>query len=118
MENKVHINIETEIEQILAELGIPDHIKAHAYLKEMILTAVNDPSASIPYERLAREDNVTKQFVHNAIRNAIGTYLSRNYKNILGDHFGTVVQNERARPTAEDLVEMIANNLRLKYQAQ
>ena len=110
--------METEIVQILSDLGIPDHIKAHAYLKEMILTAVNDPSASTPYERLAREDNVTKPFVHSTIRDAIGTYLSKDYKSILSDHFGHPVQNERARPTAEELVEMIATNLRLKYQSQ
>ena len=90
--------IKAEIEQILAELGIPDHIKAHAYLKEMILTAVHDPSAAIPYERLAKGDNVTKQFVHGAIRHAIDTYLKRN-KGI----------------TVENLVETIGHRLHLKY---
>jgi TPR repeat protein len=121
MTANISFDMELELCSILSELGIPEHLKAYAYLKDLISIAVNDMNALSSdtfYDMVAKKDNVTRAFVSTVIRDAIGTYWNKDSMGILNEHFNGAVQIERARPTNTEFIWLMAEHLRSKYPAE
>ena len=117
MTTNISFDMESELCSILSKLGIPEHLKAYAYLKDLISIAVNDMNALSSdtfYDMVAKKDNVTRAFVSTVIRDAIGTYWNKDSLGILNEHFNGAVQIERARPTNTEFISLMAEHLRLK----
>ena len=107
--------METKISQILAKLGILPNSKANTYLKALILIAVSESDkAELDYLRVAKEHGVTASFVKTVIRNAIATCWNKGSMDILNQHFGDIILNKRTKPTADELIAIIAANPRPK----
>ena len=74
--SKTPIDLETEITNIIHEIGVPAHIKGYMYLREAITMVVNDMELLSAvtkelYPSIAKKYNTTASRVERAIRHAI-----------------------------------------------
>ncbi|WP_154826356.1 sporulation transcription factor Spo0A, partial [Clostridium butyricum] len=74
--SKTPVDLETEITNIIHEIGVPAHIKGYMYLREAITMVVNDMELLSAvtkelYPSIAKKYNTTASRVERAIRHAI-----------------------------------------------
>lgn len=66
-------NLETDVTQMLHEIGIPAHIKGYQYLRDAIIMSVQDAEmlssvTKILYPTIAKRHQTTSSRVERAIR--------------------------------------------------
>jgi len=111
--------METQITNILHNLGIPAHIKGFTYLRSAIGMTVTDPDM-INYVTKSLYPSVAKQFatttsrVERAIRHAIEVAWDRGDLETLNRYFGYTISRQRGKPTNSEFIAMIADKLRLE----
>ena len=128
MEHK-QIELEAEILEILAKLGIPAKSNATEILKTIILSAITEADSfnwDDQYDKIGRAYQITRERVRLIVCHTIGNHRNRESLNILSDHFGHPVQfreryegeapNGAGKPTNGAFVEMLAEHLRQKYE--
>lgn len=111
-------SLESEITDILHQIGVPAHIKGYHYLREGILLAVNDSEAldsitKILYPAIAKKFSTTSSRVERAIRHAIEVAWDRGDVDILDSYFGYTIHNLRGKPTNSEFIAMIADDILL-----
>ena len=114
-------DIETQVTQIIHQIGVPAHIKGYQYLRTAILLTVKDSDVinsvtKILYPSVAKKYSTTTSRVERAIRHAIEVAWDRGDVDTLNSYFGYTIQNNRGKPTNSEFIAMIADNLRLKYK--
>lgn len=120
-EEHVTADIETQVTQIIHQIGVPAHIKGYQYLRTAILLTVKDSDiinsvTKILYPSVAKKYATTTSRVERAIRHAIEVAWDRGDVDTLNSYFGYTIQNNRGKPTNSEFIAMIADNLRLKYK--
>ena len=75
-ETYIEQNLETDVTQMLHEIGIPAHIKGYQYLRDAIIMSVRDTEmlssvTKILYPTIAKTHKTTPSRVERAIRHAI-----------------------------------------------
>lgn len=91
-------NLETDVTQMLHEIGIPAHIKGYQYLRDAIIMSVQDAEmlssvTKILYPTIAKKHQTTPSRVERAIRHAIEVAWSRGKMDTINDLFGYTVSN-------------------------
>lgn len=119
-EDKSH-DIETQVTQIIHQIGVPAHIKGYQYLRTAILLTIKDSDiinsvTKVLYPSVAKKYATTTSRVERAIRHAIEVAWDRGDVDTLNSYFGYTIQNNRGKPTNSEFIAMIADNLRLKYK--
>ena len=114
-------DIETQVTQIIHQIGVPAHIKGYQYLRTAILLTIQDSDiinsvTKILYPSVAKKYQTTTSRVERAIRHAIEVAWDRGDVDTLNSYFGYTIQNNRGKPTNSEFIAMIADNLRLKYK--
>ncbi len=114
-------DIESQVTQIIHQIGVPAHIKGYQYLRTAILLTVNDSDiinsvTKVLYPSVAKKYQTTTSRVERAIRHAIEVAWDRGDVDTLNSYFGYTIQNNRGKPTNSEFIAMIADNLRLKYK--
>ena len=114
-------DIETQVTQIIHQIGVPAHIKGYQYLRTAILLTIQDGDiinsvTKILYPSVAKKYQTTTSRVERAIRHAIEVAWDRGDVDTLNSYFGYTIQNNRGKPTNSEFIAMIADNLRLKYK--
>ena len=114
-------DIETQVTQIIHQIGVPAHIKGYQYLRTAILLTVKDSDVinsvtKVLYPSVAKKYQTTTSRVERAIRHAIEVAWDRGDVDTLNSYFGYTIQNNRGKPTNSEFIAMIADNLRLKYK--
>ena len=114
-------DIETQVTQIIHQIGVPAHIKGYQYLRTAILLTIDDSEiinsvTKILYPSVAKKYSTTTSRVERAIRHAIEVAWDRGDVDTLNSYFGYTIQNNRGKPTNSEFIAMIADNLRLKYK--
>ena len=114
-------DIETQVTQIIHQIGVPAHIKGYQYLRTAILLTVKDSDVinsvtKVLYPSVAKKYATTTSRVERAIRHAIEVAWDRGDVDTLNAYFGYTIQNNRGKPTNSEFIAMIADNLRLKYK--
>ena len=113
------IDLETEITNIIHEIGVPAHIKGYMYLREAITMVVNDMELLSAvtkelYPSIAKKYNTTASRVERAIRHAIEVAWGRGQVDAINKLFGYTIHNEKGKPTNSEFIAIIADKLRLK----
>lgn len=113
------IDLETEITNIIHEIGVPAHIKGYMYLREAITMVVNDMELLSAvtkelYPSIAKKFNTTASRVERAIRHAIEVAWGRGQIEAINKLFGYTVHNDKGKPTNSEFIAIIADKLRLK----
>ena len=114
-------DIETQVTQIIHQIGVPAHIKGYQYLRTAILLTIKDSDVinsvtKVLYPSVAKKYSTTTSRVERAIRHAIEVAWDRGDVDTLNSYFGYTIQNNRGKPTNSEFIAMIADNLRLKYK--
>lgn len=109
---------EEEITEMLYEIGIPAHIKGHLYLREAILSVVEEIEllgaiTKILYPKIAEKHQTTPSRVERAIRHAIEVAWERTNVDIIKKFFGYTISSHRGRPTNSEFIAMVADRVRL-----
>ncbi len=112
-------NIESNITEIIHEIGVPAHIKGYMYLRDAIIMVYNDIEilgsiTKILYPRLAEKYKTTPSRVERAIRHAIEVAWNRGNIEVIKSTFGYTINTSKAKPTNSEFVAMIADRLRLE----
>jgi two-component system response regulator (stage 0 sporulation protein A) len=122
-ENKaaaVH-NLESDVTDIIHEIGVPAHIKGYQYLRDAIMMSVDDPEmlnsiTKLLYPTIAKNHKTTPSRVERAIRHAIEVAWSRGKMDTIDELFGYTVSNGKGKPTNSEFVALIADKIRLEYK--
>lgn len=122
------IELEAEILEISAKLGIPAKSKATEILKTIVFSAVTEADSfdwDNQYDKIGRSHQITRERVRQIVCHTIGNHWNRESLNILSDHFGHAVSfrerregeapNGAGKPTNGAFVEMLAEHLKQKY---
>lgn len=113
------IDLESEITNIIHEIGVPAHIKGYMYLREAISMVVNNIELLSAvtkelYPSIAKKYNTTASRVERAIRHAIEVAWSRGQVDTINNIFGYTVHNGKGKPTNSEFIAMVADKLRIK----
>ncbi|MFD3157379.1 sporulation transcription factor Spo0A [Haloimpatiens sp. FM7330] len=114
-----HEDLETQITNIIHEIGVPAHIKGYMYLREAIIMVINDIELLSAvtkelYPSIAKKYNTTSSRVERAIRHAIEVAWSRGQVETINKLFGYTIHNDKGKPTNSEFIAMVADKLRLK----
>lgn len=110
-------DLDTTIRSILRYIGVPDHLRGHAYLVTALEITAEDPSSigkivKQIYHVIAKRHNTTATGVDRAIRNAIEITWDRGNPGVLAKYFGNTVNSRRGVPTNKEFISRIANVIR------
>ena len=113
-------NLETEVTNIIHEIGVPAHIKGYQYLRDSIMMSINDMEmlnsiTKILYPTIAKKHQTTPSRVERAIRHAIEVAWSRGKMDTIDELFGYTVNGGKGKPTNSEFIALIADKVRLEY---
>ena len=113
-------SLESNVTNIIHEIGIPAHIKGYQYLREAILLCIKDNDiinsiTKVLYPTIAKKFQTTSSRVERAIRHAIEVAWNRGNTETLNDLFGYTVSNGKGKPTNSEFIALISDKIRLQY---
>ena len=102
-------NLETDVTNIIHEIGVPAHIKGYQYLRDAIILAVNDIEmlnsiTKVLYPTIAKKHQTTPSRVERAIRHAIEVAWSRGKMDTIDALFGYTVSTGKGKPTNSEFI--------------
>ncbi len=114
-------DLETDVTDMIHEIGVPAHIKGYQYLREAIMMSVQDMEMlnSITkqlYPTIAKKYQTTPSRVERAIRHAIEVAWSRGRMETLDALFGYTINTGKGKPTNSEFIALITDKLRLRYR--
>lgn len=114
-------SLETEVTNIIHEIGVPAHIKGYQYLRDAIIMVVKDIEVinsitKLLYPTIAKMYNTTPSRVERAIRHAIEVAWSRGQMETIDSLFKYTVNVGKGKPTNSEFIAMIADKLRLELK--
>ena len=114
-------SLESDVTNIIHEIGVPAHIKGYQYLREAIIMSVNDIEmlnsiTKILYPTIAKKYQTTSSRVERAIRHAIEVAWSRGKMDTIDELFGYTIHNGKGKPTNSEFIALIADKIRLDYR--
>lgn len=107
--------MEKEVNQIMTELGMnPESSRTFAWLKEVILMAVNIDTWQRDYlEIIGRREGVTRERVRQMLHKAVWDNWNANSKFVLENHFSSIELNfEYEKPDHIEFITLISNELK------
>ena len=112
-------SLESDITNIIHEVGVPAHIKGYQYLREAIFMVVKDVEllngiTKELYPGIAKKFNTTPSRVERAIRHAIEVAWSRGRIETINKLFGYTIHDEKGKPTNGEFIAMVADKLRMQ----
>ena len=121
MTDNVANNIESDVTDIIRDIGIPANIKGYQYIREGIVMAVNDVNmlnyiTKLLYPSIAKKYKTTSSSVERAIRHAIEVAWNRGQIDVINDIFGYTVNAGKGKPTNSEFIALIADKLRIEYR--
>ena len=116
-------DLESDVTNIIHEIGVPAHIKGYQYLRDSIIMSVNnmDILNSITkqlYPTIAKMHETTPSRVERAIRHAIEVAWNRGKMDTINELFGYGIQAGKGKPTNSEFIALIADKIRLEYKGK
>lgn len=111
--------LESEVTEMLRELGVPAHVNGYRYLREAILLAVDDiellgAMTKQLYPAIAHRFSTTRQNAEKAMRRAIELAWEHSDCEALAKYFGRSRSMRREKPTNSEFIASIADRLLLE----
>ena len=121
LESAPAYDLETDVTDMIHEIGVPAHIKGYQYLREAIMMSVRDMEmlnsiTKLLYPSIATKYQTTPSRVERAIRHAIEVAWSRGRMETLDALFGYTINTGKGKPTNSEFIALITDKLRLKYR--
>ena len=120
-EKMAKYNLESDVTNIIHEIGVPAHIKGYHYLRDAIIMAVEDMDVlnaitKVLYPTIAKVHQTTPSRVERAIRHAIEVAWNRGNIDAIDEIFAYTISASKAKPTNSEFIAMIADKLRLEHR--
>ena len=114
-------NLETDVTNIIHEIGVPAHIKGYQYLRDAITMVVKDREmmeavTKILYPEIAKKNLTSSSRVERAIRHAIEVAWGRGSLEVIDELFGYTISTGKGKPTNSEFIALIADKIRLEYK--
>lgn len=114
-------DLESEITNIIREVGIPAHIKGYNFARDAITMVIEDQEllgavTKELYPNIAKKYNTTASRVERAIRHSIEVAWSRGNALFIEQLFGHTINANKGKPTNSEFIAIIADKLRLKMK--
>jgi len=114
-------SLETEVTNMIHEIGVPAHIKGYQYLRDAIIMVIKDIEVinsitKLLYPSIAKMYNTTPSRVERAIRHAIEVAWSRGQMETIDSLFKYTINVGKGKPTNSEFIAMIADKLRLELK--
>ncbi len=108
---------ETEVSNLLHDIGIPANIKGYHYLRTAIMMTVDDFEVlngitKILYPDIAKQYKSTSSRVERALRHAIEIAWERGNVETIDKIFGYTINGEKGKPTNSEFIAMVADKIR------
>ena len=121
LNHRIDNTIESDVTDIIRDIGIPANIKGYQYIREGIIMAVHDVNmlnyiTKLLYPTIAKKYKTTSSSVERAIRHAIEVAWSRGQIDTINDLFGYTVNAGKGKPTNSEFIALIADKLRIEYK--
>lgn len=105
------------IAEVLLDIGVPDAIMGHRYVKYAIECAIVNPElvemmTKGLYPTVAERFGTTASRAERAIRHGIEVAWNRGDIEVLAKYFGNTVSMDKGKPTNGEFIARIANYLR------
>lgn len=117
------LDLEVEIRTALLKLGVPEHIKGHAYLVRALCLAVEEPEIVNNltkrggiYHRVAEMVSSTPSRVERAIRHGIECAWERGDLEVFDQYFGNTISPSKGKPTNSEFIARMANEIRMRMK--
>lgn len=115
------IDLDTEITDILHEIGVPAHIKGYLYLRESITMVYHNVDilggiTKVLYPTVAKKYKTTSSRVERAIRHSIEVAWNRGNVDAISQIFAYTISYNKSKPTNSEFIAMIADKLRLAHK--
>ncbi len=116
-------DLETDVTNMIHEIGVPAHIKGYQYLRDAIMMTVEDMDmlssiTKVLYPTIAKTHQTTPSRVERAIRHAIEVAWSRGKMDTIDELFGYTVSTGKGKPTNSEFIALISDRIRLEYKAK
>ncbi len=116
-------DLETDVTNMIHEIGVPAHIKGYQYLRDAIMMSVKDMDmlnsiTKVLYPTIAKNHQTTPSRVERAIRHAIEVAWSRGKMDTIDELFGYTVSTGKGKPTNSEFIALISDKIRLEYKAK
>ena len=110
-------DVGSQIDRVLSDLGVPDHLLGYRYLQVAITRAVEEPDVvhgrtGLLYPGVARRFGTTAQLVERAIRHAVESGWSRCDESMRELYFGGKIPPGKQKPTNAEFIARVANIVR------
>lgn len=111
-------NLEVEVTRMIHQMGVPAHVKGYQYLRDAIVSVVQDVSllgavTKELYPMIAQKYTTTASRVERAIRHAIELAWDRGNIDFMNRFFGYTINVDRGKPTNSEFIAMVADKLRM-----
>jgi len=112
-------DLNTDVTNIMHEMGIPAHVRGYHYLRKAIIMAQNNTSLLSAltkelYPMVAKEFNTTPSKVERAIRHAIQLTCDKGNVEMLHDIFGHTMNINRGKLTNGQFMSTITDRLKME----
>lgn len=109
-------DLDTDVTNVMHEMGIPAHVKGYHYLRYAVIMAYNNTSligalTKELYPIVAKRFNATPSKVERAIRHAIQLACDRGNVKMIHNIFGYTMNIDRGKPTNGQFISVIADRL-------
>ena len=120
-EQYIERNLESDVTNLIHEIGVPAHIKGYTYLRDAIILSVSDMEmlnsiTKLLYPTIAKMHQTTPSRVERAIRHAIEVAWNRGKMDTIDALFGYTINTGKGKPTNSEFVALIADKIRLEYK--
>jgi len=117
------VNLETDVTNIIHEIGVPAHIKGYQYLRDAIIMSVENREVinsitKVLYPTIAKMNQTTPSRVERAIRHAIEVAWSRGKMDTINELFGYTINTGKGKPTNSEFIALISDKMRLEYKTK
>lgn len=114
-------DLESDVTNIIHEIGVPAHIKGYQYLRDAIMMSVDDMEmlnsiTKVLYPTIAKKYQTTPSRVERAIRHAIEVAWSRGKMDTIDALFGYTINMGKGKPTNSEFIALIADKIRIEYK--
>lgn len=114
-------HLDSNITDIIHEIGVPAHIKGYMYLRDAITMVYYDIEllgsiTKVLYPKIAEKYNTTPSRVERAIRHAIEVAWNRGNIDSISSLFGHTINMSKAKPTNSEFIAMVADKLRIEHK--
>ena len=101
-EQYIERNLETDVTNLIHEIGVPAHIKGYSYLRDAIILSVSDMDmlnsiTKMLYPTIAKMHQTTPSRVERAIRHAIEVAWNRGKMDTIDALFGYYDQHRKGK---------------------